>query len=491
NLLSDPSEVVRERISEVALDFEFDDGLPEFIKTQLRDGALSNVAGVQSTHLALLRDQRFEDETLAPTLKKVIESNKTSGADLEGALFAAAHMPKLRDQLVDRAIALAGVEDEEVYGKALILLLSSKGPEKSLSLLAKSDVELRVRLFATMSAWGETSIAEDKGGEVFASLFSALSHKEDKIKEVALRTFCEMDLDDDQKERVFLAAKSLKESKGEIGELALNTMLTLLPLKLPEKLVANALKSDNTDLAYAIINTLSSVEEPTQQKLAARLLLASMASDDEDLGDSAMEALAQMGEASHSALETILASGTANRRLQALNALSTQGTKARKLAPLVAKLVKSNRPALAKAAVRTLGFMKATQFNTQLRDLVEIAAPSLKGECWIALARLGAKDSGAEIERLLNNGSVAQNSEYLVRNLVRIDRTRGLRYLMGSLRARYGQIPATRAAVMLGNLKAGAKVVLPDLKALKDDPNKNIQKAVIAAVDKIEKSLPK
>ena len=484
-LLSDPSSSVRERISDDVISFEFEDEMPDSIKKLLRAGTFSKDEGVQVTHFALLRDQSFEDESLIPSLKKILKSDKSNDAIRAGALWAASRLPSLREEVVAQATALASAENEDVSRAAFILLLSSKGPEKTGEMLAKSSVETRVQMLSTMVDWLETDSGQEKGGEALACLLKSLQDKEDSIKKVALGTLAKIEIADEDKGRVLSATRLLQSQKGEVGTKATITLLALAPTQMPKKLVAAALKGEDTELASKIIDSLVVLAENGKAKQSANFMVPALLSEDESIRDYAIESLSEMGASAHDALELALKTGSNAARIQALNALAKQKKGAQKLAPPVTTLLASSRPDVARAAVRTLGLIGAPKVNTRLRELARRSAPRLRAECWIALGRLGAKDSGQEIERLLVDGGIATESEYLASSLLQIDQNRGLRYLTGALRTRYGRVPATVAARLLGALGGKAKAVLPDLEALKEDPNPQIRTAAKAALLRI------
>lgn len=484
-LLKDPSKGVRTSIGNDVISFEFEDEMPESIKKELRAGTASENEGVRVTHFAMLRDQSFEDESLIPGLKSILESEKSNDAIRAGALWAASRLPKLRDQVIPQATAMAAAEDDDVASAAMILLLSAKGPRESLNLLAKADVEVRAKLLRTLEDWLGTESGEEKGGEAVACLIETLRTKEDGLKTVALETLTKVELEDEQRAKILIEAQSLRAKKGEVGETATKTLLALAPTEMPAQLVSAALKGEDSELASKILDTLNSLAEGPKAKKAAEFMVPGLLSEDESIQEYALDSLSEFGVKAHSALQLALKSGNNTVRVQALNVIAKQRKEAAILALDVLAFVDSNRPKVARAAVRAIGLISTLKAEAKLRSLARRAAPRLKAECWIALGRLGAKDSGREIEKILEGGGVGTRAVYLARSLVEVDRSRGLTYLMGALRTRYGRVPATIAAKILGDLGGAAKVVRPDLRALIQDRNPQIKAAALAALAKI------
>jgi HEAT repeat protein len=488
-LLSDPSSNVRDNILDV-ISLDFDEEIPDDIALSLRAGILSKDKGIQSTHFGILRDVAFEDESLMATIEGAINAGSAKAEICCGALWAMARQEDRRAAFVKQATLLADNENEELSEAALILLLSATGPSKTADLVAKAEVAVRVRLLSALLDWLDTPQGEDQGEAAVACLLTSLKDTDEEVQAEALASLGKVEIEEDSQRSQILATvrKIRSQSQGEVSDAAQVTLLSLAPEKLSKTAVAEALKGEDSELASRIIDSLVALSERGNKKKAADYLVAALQSEDESIRSYAIDTLKDFGSAAHLALKSALESGDKAAQTQALSALAKQGKSAQSLAMAVVALLKSPRPAVARAAVRTLGRIASSVVRPSIRALASRTTPSIKAECFIALGRLGDKDSGKKLEQLLQRGMVAKESEYLARSLLEIEPERGLRYLTGALRSRYGRVPATVAARLLGDLGAKAGAVLPDLEALRTDPNPKIRAAATAAVLRIRRT---
>jgi len=483
-MFRDKNEAIRDAAGDLV---SFADELSDAIKATLRAGILAKDEGIRGTHFKLLRDVAFEGPGLAPALVAAIKDEEADPELRAGALWAASRLEALRGKLLEPATAIAGNEDEELATAAMVLMLSVEGPVKTGARLAKS-AQARARLVAASLEWMETPSGEEAGEAVAAFVLAALKDAAPEVQSAALEALPEIELEEESRKLLLpRLAGLLKSSDEDVATAARGALVSFDPRRFPEAEVTALIQGEDLGLSERVIASLATwSKEPKGAGPASRLLVSALGSNEESVREAALEALKELGPKAHPALRAVLLKGDAESRSQALLALQQQGRAAKSLVGPVLSLLESNRPLLARAAVKTLGRIAPGDLAPRLRVLAATSAPSLKAECWVALGRLGEPESGFELLRLLDRGP--PDSVYLASCLLEIDQARGISFLGEALRTRYGRVPATTAARLLGRLGKSAAAVLPDLDALRTDPNPKIRAAATSAALQIRKT---
>jgi hypothetical protein len=483
--LADPSERVRATVLDILSVKGFTPDAA--LRARLVGGLLSTEKGIRKAHFGLLRYLAFEDGSVLAEIEKAALEDpdaEVQAASLRAVLRTPDLLARIAPEIVERKLF---ARSDDVGKGALVVLLGTLGPEKALALLGdKTDSPTRKRFIQAVSEWLMQSSLKADPTVATAALVRLLDDPDAGVVQASLGALLAAEPKKDLSSAAPALARIVADGKDpRVLPLAQAALVLAAPDKVDEALARAVLGAKSSDLAKRSIAAIAA----TSSAGRAVLLGCGLRSPQKDVRSSAANALAALGPEAHTALGAALDPSAVDTCLAALDAIAAQGSGATPLAPAVTKLLAGGGPKLEAAAVRTLGRLGYEPARDQIRALVtQKSDPVLEAECWIALGRLGLRESSREIVRLLDSGAApsASFTTYLARSLVDVDRDAGLKYLLGSLKERYGQVDGVTAAGLLGGMGSTAKPALRQLQALALDANPALRAAASDAVQKID-----
>ncbi len=468
-----------------AASFEIDD-LDDATIGALREGLGIEDDGVRAAHFSLLRYLGFEDGSVAAAIGAMARDEDADAEARAAALWAAARTPAVRGELAAAATELARSDDDDVARAAIVLDLAVRGPKAVVA--SAAEPRTRELAVAALVEWiGETDAGAEQEGAAIEALVGLLDDGASAVAGAALAALVDLDPGDALKPALTALAAIADGDDEDAARHARVLLVATAPADADPATIVALVRGDDESAAYKTLEILTTwgAEGGDAARRASVGLVAALASPEEGVRETALEGLATLGAAAHEELGRELERGSAERRRAVLAAIAAQGEAARPLAPSVVGLLASaeDDPGVIRAAVHALGRIGHADARGALRDLAIDARGALRAECWIALGRLGVEESGAQLEALLAAGE--GDGGVIARGLVEVDRPRGIRFLIGALRARYGPVGAQDAARLLGKIGAPAKAALADLDALASDGNPALGTAARAAALRI------